>query len=202
MLTDEQKDILEEIINIGVGKAANLLNTIINQHIELEVPEIRLIDINSLHKELHTIENSTFSSTAMNFSGGISGTANLLFSSSDATLLVQTFGQNNDISEDIDALKSGVLNEIGNIVLNSLIGTLANFTHQNLNYNVPLYREGKLNDIFDFYNEGFSNMIIIAHTRFKISELNIIGDFILLLEVGSLDKLLRLTTLNDNEFFV
>lgn len=202
MITNEQKDVLREIINIGVGKAANLLNTIVNKHIKLEVPDIKLLELKNVQNEFNTIDNDLFSSITMKFTGEISGTANLLFSSMDASLLVNTFVQRNDIGEDIDALKSGVLNEIGNIVLNSLVGTLANFIKQNLDYNVPLYSEGKLNNIFNLNDEQFSNSIIIAHTRFKIDELNVLGDFMLLLEVGSLDKLLELATLSENDFFV
>jgi len=42
-LNDIQKDVLSEIINIGIGKAGNLFNDILETHITLNVPKINII---------------------------------------------------------------------------------------------------------------------------------------------------------------
>jgi chemotaxis protein CheC len=190
MFNDKEIDVFKEIINIGVGKAANLLNTIINKHISLQVPYIQISKVDALLKEINSPGSDYYSLVNMNFLGNISGRANLLFTSVDASLLVNTFIEEQNISSDIDSIKSGVLNEIGNIVMNSLIGTISNFLKEDLEYNVPNYKEGKLDELMGVNIDEFEDSVIVAHTKFKIEELDILGDFVLLLELGSMQSMI------------
>ena len=201
MINDVQKDFFKEIINIGVGRAADLLNTIINKHITLEVPYIKISELENLEVEMNSPGSDSYSLVNMKFDGKISGNANLLFTSIDATLLVNTFVGEENEHGDIDALKSGALNEIGNIVLNSLIGTFSNYLKENLEYSVPEYNEGELKHLLKINSDKYEDTVIVAHTRFNIDELDIVGDFILLLELGASDVLINnLNLLGDNYF--
>lgn len=199
MLTLEQQDIFKEITNIGVGKAANLLNTIINKHINLELPEIKQISTSNIIEVLEVPNISKYSSISMKFHGDISGISTLLFSSIDANLLVNTFVSKNEIEDDLDSLKSGVLNEIGNIVLNSLVGSISNFINKNFIYDVPIYKEGILDNVF--IDEFNTSELLVAKTKFNIEKLEISGQFILLLDKKSLDKLISLISQNINGLF-
>lgn len=201
MINEKHIEILREIINIGVGRAANLLNTIVNKHITLNVPFMRIAKIENLVDDLDSPGSTNYSLVNMNFSGHISGKANLLFTSVDATLLVNTFMEQQDLGSDIESMKSGVLSEIGNIVMNSLIGTISNYVKQNMEYSVPAYKEGELKDLMMINYTDYEDSVIVVHTKFKIEELNVMGDFILLLELGSMKNLIdKITSLEDNIF--
>ena len=51
-ITEKQMEALREIINIGVGKSASMLNTMLNSHIILQVPTLKVFNISELNDEL------------------------------------------------------------------------------------------------------------------------------------------------------
>ena len=106
-------DQLTEIINIGVGKAAQILNTILQSHIVLSVPRITLCTLNEVEKQMNELYPSNLCSTTISFKGVIEGDAELVFPSSDASKLVGIFAGDQDglETEDMDTLKSGAMSE-------------------------------------------------------------------------------------------
>ncbi len=42
-LTAAQLDALKELINIGIGRAAGMLNDMVNSHVSLQVPQVRIL---------------------------------------------------------------------------------------------------------------------------------------------------------------
>ena len=42
-ISPENNDTLKEILNIGVGKSADILNSMLGSHIKLSVPEIEIV---------------------------------------------------------------------------------------------------------------------------------------------------------------
>ena len=51
-LTEKQFDALQELVNIGVGRAAGMLNQMVDSRIILEIPYIKVLNAADLHKEL------------------------------------------------------------------------------------------------------------------------------------------------------
>tara|TARA_B110000305_G_C19374156_1_gene606061 strand:- start:211 stop:456 length:246 start_codon:yes stop_codon:yes gene_type:complete len=46
--TEEHIDILTEILNIGIGKAANLLNEMMDAHIHIKAPALKILSFKQL----------------------------------------------------------------------------------------------------------------------------------------------------------
>jgi len=51
-------------------------------------------------------------------------------------------GQENIQEEGLDSIRSGTLCEVGNILINAVLGTISNELRLNLEYTVPVYQEG------------------------------------------------------------
>ena len=49
ILTDEQQDILTELVNIGVGRAAASLSELVGKRIDLNVPKLVICDPETLN---------------------------------------------------------------------------------------------------------------------------------------------------------
>lgn len=187
-------DALKELINIGVGKGASTLNQLLETHIILEVPVVKIININQLEEYFTLAENQKYAFISLPFNGNISGKAKLIFPFNSAIKLASIFAEkeNLDINEDLNYIRSGILSEVGNIVINSIIGTLSNELKLSLNYKVPIYLEGNVNKIVKSATENLSSDVILCHTYFKTQDMEITGELVLFFEFGSLDILINL----------
>ena len=68
-----QLDILQELINIGVGRAAGMLNQMVNTHIQLQVPVLRVLSQSELTALYATRPSTVFSAVQLSFSGEFPG---------------------------------------------------------------------------------------------------------------------------------
>ncbi|MBE9036226.1 chemotaxis protein CheC [aff. Roholtiella sp. LEGE 12411] len=192
-LSANQLDAFQEFINIGVGRAASILNDMLESRISLKIPVIEVFDTAQLQQKLEKRFNGgSFSTVRLGFSGQFSGTAELLFpTESAATLICVLTGESPD-SPDLDSVKIGTLSEVGNIVINGVMGSISNLLGQHLNYAIPIYLEDTIQNLFLSSRNGLNQTIfILAQTRFEIEELEIIGDIILIFEVSSFDALIK-----------
>lgn len=187
---DKQIDVLKELINIGVGRGANVLNTMLHSHIRLQVPFVSILSSAELRQKMEIHSGKRLSAVNLTFKGSFSGIAELIFPSESASKLVTAFTGEGAGVEDLDSIRAGTLCEIGNIVLNALLGSISNLLQLHLNYSVPNYVEGNIDNLLPPHQVSSSSVILLARTRFTIEELEIDGDFVLFLEVGSFDKLL------------
>ncbi len=188
ILTEEQLDVVQEIINIGIGQAANLLNTLSSKHVYLEVPEIRLLTPSQLVEAYveRGVEKDNFSSVSLEFSGLLVGSAKLVFPTEQASKLVLSFTDTYPDLADFDEIQAETLSEIGNIVLNSLVGSISNILEINLNYSIPNYITGTMDQILSTDSVLKEDCVILfAKARFKIQEIEVVGEFILIVTVDS-----------------
>jgi len=194
-------DALKELINIGVGKGAATLNQLLNTHIILEVPNIHIVNINELDNYFTQSANQKYAFISLPFQGNISGKAKLIFPFSSAIKLASIFVEKEKIAyyEDLNYIRSGILTEVGNIVINSIIGTLSNELKLTLNYKVPTYVEGEVTSIIKSVADNLSTEAIICHTFFRTQDTEVTGELILFFEFGSLETLIVLLNNYINE---
>jgi len=91
----------------------------------------------------------------------------------------------------MDAIQAGTLSEVGNIVLNSVMGGVSNSLKMDLTYSVPNYREDDFSALMQAHARSGATVILYIKARFSIKEFEIVGDIIIFLEVGSFDRLLE-----------
>jgi chemotaxis protein CheC len=192
-LTSEQLDALQEIVNIGVGRAAAMLNEMVDARIILEVPTIELLSADQLRQVmLNRFNSQSISAVRLGFSGSLSGTAELMFPTDSASVLVAVLTGEELDSPDLDAVKIGTLSEIGNIVINGVIGSISNILEERMEYKIPSYCEDTIeNLLLSGRNMTDDVVFILAQARFAIAQLEIVGDIILIFEMKAFDTLLK-----------
>lgn len=189
-LTNEQIDALKELVNIGVGRAASMLNEMVDSRIILEIPYIKILSAADLQQELvQKFDHDCFAAVRQSFTGSFSGVAELVFPTQSASKLVSVLTGENLGSPDLDAVKIGTLSEIGNIVINSVMGSISNVLKQHMNYALPIYLEDTVENLLTSNNISNST-ILLAQASFIIEQLEIMGDIVLIFEVNSFDALL------------
>ncbi|MDM8541181.1 chemotaxis protein CheX [Desulfococcaceae bacterium HSG7] len=190
-LTLDEQDLLKELINIGVGKAAGILNDMTGFHIHLEVPSVKVMPYLELENEVGTDAEARLATVSIGFFGRLAGNAAIVFPPESATTLVAVLVGEDPDSAELDELRVGTLNEVGNIVINGVMGSIGNVLQEYINYSPPTYIEDSLLNLVPQDKLGRDAMVLIAQTRFIIQERNIEGNVVLMFDVGSFDNLLE-----------
>ena len=193
---ERQLDALTELMNIGVGRAAGMLNEMVDSPIELHVPAVRVLRASELAREIEQPTDELLSFVRLAFRGAIRGTAALLFPTDSAANLVCAL-TGDETSPHLDSVRAGTLSEVGNIVINGVMGSIGNVLAIPLTYEIPTYLEATLADLFqkscesDLTESTESDpTVLVAHTRFTVLHLEIQGTILLIFEVLSFDALL------------
>lgn len=181
-LKPEQTDALIELINIGVGRAAGILNQMLHHHITLEVPNITVRSHPELRKELNALDQGPVSTVRMKFKGAFSGTTALVFPSASAAHLAAIVSQEDPENSDLDSVRIGTLTEVGNIVINGVMGSITNVLAESVSYSMPLYLEDSVENFLLSHGSDSTSVVLVAQTRFTIEHLQIVGNIILLFE--------------------
>ena len=177
ILTPKQQDALTEVINIGLGRAAGMLNDMVNARVYLRVPTVKAFRMDQLAQEVAAV--------LLGFHGAFAGTAALVFPPDSAAKLVSLLTGENLNTPDLDAVRVGTLNEVGNIVLNGVMGSIGNILKQRVNYSLPTYAENTIMALLLSGKLAPDTTVILAHTHFGVEDHQIEGDVVLLFEVES-----------------
>lgn len=185
-LTSMQLDILQELINIGVGRAAGMLNQMVSTHIQMQVPVLRVLTPLQLEELYSGRPDSVFSAVQLSFTGEFAGISALIFPPESASKLVSVMLGREGVPEGDDQLRSGTLQEVGNIVLNGVMGSIANILKEPLRYSAPDFVEDNITNIMGVV----PGMILMARTQFSMRDHLIEGEVLILFSLSSFDSLL------------
>lgn len=191
ILTARQLDALQELVNIGIGQAAGILNDMIDSPIRLQIPYLQILSPTDVQEELEIhLNGEQIASVQLKFTGSFGGIAQLVFPTNSAAMLVTMLTGEELGSHDLDSVKIGTLSEVGNIVINGVMGAISNVLQQRLNYSIPSYSEGTIANLLTSGGLSRDTVVLLAQTRFIIERLHIEGDIILIFNVSSFDALL------------
>lgn len=188
-LTEYQTDVLGELINIGTGNAANVLNQMVQSHITLQVPGILLVSPSEL-KDQYKSSGDKCVAIRIEFGGAFEGITALIFSPSSASSLVSLLVGQADLGMDMDSLRIGTLQEVGNIVLNGVMGSFSNMLGEHLNYMPPDYHEGEVASLLPTEAEQ-QGAILFIRANFIIEEHLIEGDVLIFFNASTLREITR-----------
>jgi chemotaxis protein CheC len=193
-ITSEQVDVLQELINIGIGSSAGSLNHMLGTPIQLKIPAISVGTIKDLLTKLTLPAQAIVSSVQLPFQGAFAGSAYLFFPADSATALVSTLTGEAETTIRVNSVKEATLTEIGNIVLNAVVGSLGNGLQHHIRYSIPFYQEIPLTEIIQTTPSDASKIILLAQTQFRFSEYDISGNIMLM--IGLPDVKILLSVLN------
>ncbi len=188
---EDALDAIKELINIGVGRAAGMLNEMTGCTIRLRVPTVRIVAIDKLLEIEEIPANDALATVSLSFQGPLRGMSALVFPPESAAALVMLLSGEEAESPELDALRIETLKEVGNIVLNSVMGSIANILDHHLSYTLPRYQEIKVLTLArSIHPPASDDLVILADTHFTLEDREIDGSILLILEVGSLESLL------------
>lgn len=194
-----REDILTELFNIGVGQAASTLSDIIDKQIGLTIPEVKILDAAKakveLNKYLLQVAEGAVMVSSISFDSQLEGKVSLLFPADkmhhfiDLCLHETHFETENTLEfNDIDF---DTIKEIGNIVINSIIGELSNTVNIPVEYTLPEVDVLNNASADHFVDSEEYRLVLMMFLAFDIEETEIAGAIVINMTLKSLDDILN-----------
>src|SRR5688572_21801830 len=191
-LTYTQKDALTELINIGYGRAAGALSELTGYRITLEVPRVGMHPIDDIAPLLTRMIEGEVASVNQVFTGPLSGNALLLLDEKAAVMLSELLTDDVSPSGVFDSGAREIITEVGNILLNALLGVFGNLLQVQVSFAVPRLRVDSIESVLQSISvrEEELRYALMIHTRFRLRANNVTGYLIIILGITSLDRML------------
>ena len=126
MMEQTQIDIIREVINIGIGEAANSLSELVNTRVIIRVPEVHILSSADVSAYMQQQFGYLGVYISQDFRGELEGEAVLSYSREcSLSLLNLLYGGAKEVSS-LASPDIATLQEIGNIIMVSCITTISN----------------------------------------------------------------------------
>jgi len=190
-LSELEHDALVEIFNIGVGQAAAAMSGIVNEAVTMSVPSISFLNRADAAALLgHRDEQlQRICGVSQHYGGAFQTEAILMFPEDKSLEIVRLMVGELVPLDELTEMEQEAMSEIGNIILNSCIGTLANIFEQELQGSLPVYHVGTSEDILDASGTAAESVVMMLHIDFILEMHQIHGYVAFILDVSALHDL-------------
>lgn len=191
MITREEfNDALAELVNVGVGRAAASLSAMVNARIELSVPKVVTIPHAEITRHLNLQHEIGLRDQVVvvqqSFTGRVGGAASILFPVESARKLVGLLTGGLLSVEELDLEREAALTEVGNVLINGVMGTIGNIIDVEIRYHLPEYLECRTEELPQVFQE---RDLLLAVVLIAISGQEIRGHLVLLFDIPAMDNL-------------
>ncbi len=188
-LTAEETDAINEVFNIGMGRAASSLSRLVRSEVGLSIPDLDFLSLSEVQEIL--AEGSDLSMCAVHerFSGTFGGNALLVFPSVDSLELVKAIFPDTDENQldSLSELEQEALLEVGNIILNACVGSIANLTGATFSTEIPIFLQGSVEHILTRAQQAKTDEYLFMRMRFRIQVRSMIGYVAFVMDIPSLE---------------
>ncbi len=172
-LTEDEKDCLQELMNVAYGSATAAITEILNAFAKLSIPKIQIINASELKsylsKELNLEEAHLVALQQIN--GTISGENMFVIDKKSARNIACKFGLDEDEIDDDEV--ADIVLEITNILSSSTISKLAEDIDTNVSFSAPSIKTlTSINQLNNLFISKYEKVIIIS-TQLIFEDLNI-----------------------------
>lgn len=190
-MSQEYFDVLKELGNIGAGNATTALAQLLNCKVDMQVPQVRLLDF----KELGTAvggEERLVAGIYLGVEGDITGHIMFFLERESARHLVSKLMGMELQGEEFSEMELSALKEIGNIITGAYLNSLATITNMMIYPSVPdicIDMAGAILSVPAIEFGAVGDKILMIQTRF-LDDAELEGYFILVPDLESYGKIL------------
>lgn len=189
LLSELQLDAVTEIVNIGMGQAADALSTMLGEEILLSVPRLVFYRRAQAIEHLREQVASSLSGVRQRFEGGLAGDALLLFPEDKSLEIVRLLLRDTVPTEDLTEFEQEALCEIGNIILNAGIGSMGDAFQVSMESSLPSFQAGDIAGIVGAGEADEQGIVMLLRVDFDVRHHEIRGYVLYVLDVDGLDAL-------------
>jgi chemotaxis protein CheC len=187
-LPELERDALGEIANIAMGRAANSIRQMVGHQVLLSVPAVEILSTEAAAQVVGTPDNRILVAVRQDFAGAFSGRAMLVFpETSSLELMRAVAGRSLSLKEIVES-QDELLAEIGNVVLNNWVATIANLLKRTLPMSLPKVVRGDGKRVFEV-EESVTTFALFLRVSFEINHFQMRGYVALLMDIPSIVEL-------------
>jgi chemotaxis protein CheC len=187
-LPELERDALGEIANIAMGRAANSIRQMVGHQVLLSVPAVEILSTEAAAQVVGTPDNRILVAVRQDFDGAFSGRAMLVFpETSSLELMRAVAGRSLSLKEIVES-QDELLAEIGNVVLNNWVATIANLLKRTLPMSLPKVVRGDGKRVFEV-EESVTTFALFLRVSFEINHFQMRGYVALLMDIPSIVEL-------------
>lgn len=193
-LTELESDALVEIFNIGVGHAAAAMSEIVGEEVSMSVPSISFVHRGAA-AEMLGLQSGTderICGISQHYEGAFETEAILMFPEDKSLEIVRLMVGEAVPLDELSEMEQEAMSEIGNIILNSCVGTLANIFQRELHGSLPQYHLGTSEEILTSSGGQADAVVLMLHIDFVLETHQIHGYVAFILDLSALHDLREL----------
>ncbi len=191
-MSEEYFDVLKELGNIGAGNATTALAQLLNCKVDMQVPQVRLLDFKELGAAIGG-EERLVAGIYLGVEGDITGHIMFFLEKGSARHLVSKLMGMELAGEEFSEMEISALKEIGNIITGAYLNSLATITNMMIYPSVPdicIDMAGAILSVPAIEFGAIGDKILMIQTRF-LDDTDLEGYFILVPDLESYGKILR-----------
>jgi len=189
-LSELENDALVEIFNIGVGHAAAAMSEIVNEEVIMSVPSITFLNRADAAALLGSKKDGErICGVSQHYDGAFATEAILMFPEDKSLEIVRLMVGDSVPLQELTEMEQEAMSEIGNIILNSCVGTLANLFDSELHGSLPLYHVGTSAQIMSSFGGPDDAVVLMLHIDFVLAKHQIHGYVAFVLDLSALHDL-------------
>jgi chemotaxis protein CheC len=157
----------------------------------MSVPRIHIYRSTDINAEILTLNSPRLGVVKQHFGGPIDANAMLLFAEESAIELVHDMMGSQVGIEDMREFEQDALCELGNIILNACMSSMADVLSLSLESSLPTYAIGTADMIvFQIVSEANQDNMLVLYINLAIKNHNMGGHLVFLLNSSSLEQLI------------
>lgn len=191
-------DIFKELGNIGAGNAATSLASMTSKKIDMEVPNVKILDFKDVSKILGGEENLIIG-IYFELRDDIIGNIMFALDINSAINLTDILFNRKREKEELDEMDMSALSEVGNILASSYVNSLSSLTNLKITISVPSISVDMAAAILSVPAIQFgyiSDHVLMIENVFEEGERHVEGNLFFLPDPSSFEKILKALGVN------
>ncbi|GIU12416.1 response regulator [Shewanella sp. MBTL60-007] len=189
MIKVDLRDACQEVANVAMGRAADLLSKLLNVFVKLPIPNVNVLEVSELTMTLKaTEEQSTVSALCQGFIGaGVAGEALLLFHDSSFQDMAKLMKLDHPEDEQTEL---EVMIDTANVLIGAFLNGISEQLHMKFSQSHPvvLGRHCSVNNLISENSDKW-NRTLAMEINYRIEDHDIQCDLLLLFTEDSLPTL-------------
>ena len=182
-LTEDEKDVLQELMNVAYGSATAVVADMLDAFASLSIPNIEIMDVNQLLSNFHSLKSSSYFFSTQAFNGEFNGESAFFIDETSAKNLATHLELEN--SDDLD----DAILELTNVLTSTLTTKLADEMNTAVSYSLPNISKVPLEDIVEVQTFKQYTQAIVIDTQLDFQDQKINGEIFILTKNDSIQWL-------------
>lgn len=189
-LTELQQDALSEIFNIGMGRAAHALSRMANDDVALAVPTVAFATRKLAAQIIAASAGERICSVRQRVEGEFNADAILIFPEANSLEIVRLMVGDTALDQ-LSEMEMEALSEVGNIILNSCIGTLTNILGGDFVISLPNAQISSCSSVLELEKRSHDESVMLIFINFVLENRQIHGHVAILQDIASMPNFMR-----------